>query len=112
MRVLILIPLWAALALGESIEETPQRPTPPSQVVDLDFSDDFPTPARKVRKRRPVAVAKSAPPPTAAPASRSWVYWTLGFSAMAGGVAMYLHWDMTKTQVPTRNDQVFTDDPG
>lgn len=124
MRILFLLLVWTASGWGQSAGEVPKPPVLASQdagiarAVDLDFADDFPNPAKKVRTRRPTTKAKSAPEPAPdpspeiAPASRSWVYWTLGFGAMAGGVAWYLHWDLDKTGKPVRTDEVFTDDPG
>lgn len=97
----------------------PDLPIQPGRVLDLDFSDDFPAPNRinRMRSRLKTSVAVTHPLPPAVPVaapppSRSWVYWTVGLSAMAaGGAAWYLHWDARSAPAPVRNDQVFTDDP-
>lgn len=114
MRILFLLSVWTATGWGLSAEGVPRPAVLASQEIDLDFDDDFPNPAKRVRTRRPPSVSKSATDtaPAIAPASRSWVYWTLGFTAMAGGMAWYLHWDLTKSVEPVRTDEVFTDDPG
>jgi hypothetical protein len=100
--------LIAALAIGLALGD------------DLDFTDDFPAASEVPLKVRPAR--KSARGPAAVPAPESveekmdsnWMYWTLGalgFTAVAGGAAWYVHSVSEDKPAPLRNDQVFSDAP-
>ena len=78
--------------------------------ADLDFDDDFPASPEPRRRQKPAGVSPPAPILGPEPASRTWIYWTLGLSAAAGGAAWYMHDALDKAEPPKRNTDVFSDE--
>lgn len=130
LRQTLIVQLIVVLAIGPALgqsmplvlEQTAPSQTPaPTRVADLDFNDDFPAPARapgnRPKRPRGDSTRKSAPPtevPREENTSRTWVYWalgTLGFGAVAGGAAWYIHSVSEDGPAPPRSDQVFSDGP-
>lgn len=127
MRMLFLILLISSLAgseespgpEGEPVPMLPDRSETSERTgdgagMDLDFAEDFPAPGRGRIGRTAGNPAPAAAPSGLAPSSRShaWIYWTLGLSAMAGGLTWYLHLNLSEPPHPVRTEEVFTDGPG
>jgi hypothetical protein len=136
-RILLLIGMAFALSQGET--NAPERAAPetqaaaeapavhPEEVIDLDFTDDFPArpgakPRAGIRSRgrkvEPAGAGEArtgpqAPRLAASPEpARAWLYWAMGISTLAGvagGAIWYLHADESRPAAPVRNKQVFSD---
>ena len=110
-------PVSAPPTQGEAVVRTESPAVSAPLPIDLDFSDDIPVPASRrsllmrarTRQPAPAPVAEAALAPTSG--SRTWIYVTVGLSAMTGGMAWYLHWKHGGTPDPNRTEEVFTDDP-
>jgi hypothetical protein len=99
IAVIFLFCLGSVPILGEEVKR-PIRTTPANRAPDLDFTAE-----------EDVLVPEKAAVQVSSGSAHPWIYWTLGFSAAAGGMAFYL-WESGKSSAPTKTVQVFTDDPG
>ncbi len=90
----------ASLASGGSASPSPKAAHPKPKVIDLDFSDDDDD----------VPMRHAPPQVQSAATPGKWIYWTVGATAVAGGVGWYLYRDQAKTTTVTRKEQIFTDE--
>ncbi len=77
----------------------PKIKTAKTRAPDLDFSQDIESP-EPVQQLGPVMAISS----------HSWVYWSLGLTAAAGGMTFML-WDKSPPAKTVKSVQVFTDAP-
>ena len=116
MKAFTALVLLAGLATASWSQETGTAPARTARAPDLDFTEDFPNP--DLPRNPPSAIPPAPPPPApAAPTRaasvtpRTWMYWAAGFTALAGGLAWYAHWESDQPPDPVRTDEVFSDDP-
>jgi hypothetical protein len=110
--LLIALCLGPGPALGETVEP-PAKPAPPKpRVVDLDFtadddaSESWP---REAPAPRTSAVPVARPAASQA-ASKQWIYWAAGATAVAAGGLGWFWYHETGEPRVIRNEQFFNDE--
>jgi hypothetical protein len=93
----ICVCLGSQLTRGDDARPREKPARPKAKIVDLDFSDD----------EDPASVGSSGG--IGAGVSHPWIYWTLGASAVAGGVTWYWLEARSPATETKRHEQVFTD---